>query len=58
MARMSGKNSQRRKVRNLAAKNNPLLRKGGVHGKTRKAERRGDRVAVQRNLGEPADKPE
>ncbi|MDE2089559.1 MAG: hypothetical protein KGJ12_06020 [Gammaproteobacteria bacterium] len=55
---MSGKNPQRRKVRNLAAKNNPLLRKGGAHGKTRKAERRSARVAVQRNLGEPADKPE
>ena len=55
---MSGKHSQHRKVRNLAAKNNPLLHKGGAHGKTRKAERRGERVAVQRGLVEHADKPE
>ena len=57
MVHMSGKNPQRRTVRNLVAKNNPLLRKGGVHGKTHKAERRGDRVALQRNVSESADKP-
>lgn len=38
------------KKRNPVAAANPQLRKGGVHGKTRKAERKAQRQQLRRRL--------
>lgn len=45
------------KSRNWAAAANPLLRKGGVHQKSRKAERKLAKDSLRRNVRRSVDSP-
>jgi hypothetical protein len=45
-------NRRGRLIRGNPVAQNPLLRKGGVHQKSRSAERRGDRKVVEDGVGE------